>query len=325
MSLLKPFVARLSRKFTEGFAPLKDMAERSLIMQAQALARTNRDLNRLPSLAAVEFRAFSQFGEDGIVDWLIERLPDIPRNFVEFGVQNYRESNTRLLLQLRNWRGLVLDGAAENIADIRRQDISWRHDLTAVCAFIDKDNINTLLERAKFAGPIGLLSIDVDGNDYWIWHAIGAVSPAVVICEYNAVLGDRHSLTVPYRADFDRSAAHHSNLYFGASLPALAGLARRKGYAFAGTTSSGCNAFFVRDDLAPHVLSVLDQVLAYPSAVRESRDAAGQLTFARGPARKAIIEGLPLLDVQSGSLTTLADRELLYSPEWTDGRPVRWR
>jgi len=305
-------------------APLHGMAERSLILQAQMAAQATRGRERLDRLAAAEFRAFSQWGEDGIVDWLVERLSGISRSFVEFGVQDYRESNTRLLLQLRNWRGLVLDGSEEYVADIQSQDLYWRHDLTAKCAFIDRDNINALIKSAGFAGPLGLLSIDVDGNDYWIWEAIDTAMPAIVVCEYNAVLGDRFALTVPYRADFQRSLAHASNLYFGASIKALTALARRKGYEFVGTTSTGCNAFFVRRDLAPSVLGSLSAVWAYPSAVREARDSEGCLTFTGGSARKAIIAHLPLVNIETGTETTLSACGEIYSPEWASGNGVQW-
>lgn len=304
-------------------APLHRLAERQLLLQAQAMAQTTRARERLDGLHAAEFCAFSQWGEDGIIDWLVERLPGIPRSFVEFGVQDYRESNTRLLLQLRNWRGLVLDGSAAHIADIAAQDVSWRHDLTAKCAFIDRSNIDDLIARAGFGGDIGLLSIDIDGNDYWVWEGLTAVRPWIVVCEYNAVLGDRRSLSVPYDPSFERTKAHHSNVYFGASIRALTRLAERKGYGFVGTASSGCNAFFVRSDVAAEVIGRLDGIWAFPSSVREARDAEGRLTLVSGLRRKNVIERLPLMDVEAGSGTTLAAGDV-YSPEWAAGLPAKF-
>lgn len=320
--LLSRIAAPLRAVLAAHTAPLNRMAERQLLLQAQAMAQANRARERLAGLQAAEFCAFSQWGEDGIIDWLVEHLPGIPRSFVEFGVQDYREANTRLLLQLRNWRGLVLDGSDAHIADIAAQDISWRHDLTARRAFIDRSNINDLLASTGFAGEIGLLSIDIDGNDYWVWEVLTAANPWIVVCEYNAVLGDRRSLSVPYDAAFERTKAHHSNLYFGASIGALVSLARRKGYAFVGTVSSGCNAFFVRSDLAPALVARLDGVWAFPSTVREARDAEGRLTLTGGAKRKTLIERLPLVDVETGNATTLAAAEA-YSPEWAAGSPVK--
>ena len=300
--------------------PLQRTLERQSIMQALALARSNRALSNLGDLAEVEFSAFSQWGEDGIVDWLVSRMPALPQTFIEFGVEDYKESNTRLLLQLRNWQGLVMDCSESHIRDIRDQDIYWRYGLNAECAFINQDNINSLLEAGGMVGAVGLLSVDIDVNDYWIWKSIEVVSPAIVAIEYNAVLGDLHALTIPYQVDFKRTNAHHSNLYFGASLPALIQLGKQKGYTFVGTTSTGCNAFFVKNDLAENVTPALSGAWGYPSNVREARDENSKLLFLGGAARAREILNLPLLNSLTGELTTLEDCGNLYSDSWKAGR-----
>lgn len=322
MSILSTIKKRLQSQLASANVPIYNMAERQLIIQALAQSQHNRNLERLSGLSAVEFCAFSQWGEDGIIEWLVEQLPNIPRSFVEFGVENYRESNTRLLLQLRNWRGLVMDGSAAHIADIRSQDISWRYELSAKCAFIDRDNINSLLSDAGFSGEIGLLSVDIDGNDYWVWQAIEVAKPVIVVCEYNAVLGDVHALTVPYQAEFQRTRSHHSNLYFGASLRAMISLGQEKGYTFVGTTSTGCNAFFVRNDHAAAITTKLENIWAYPSNVREARSANGTLLFVSGTQRSSIIEQMSLVDPITGRTTTLAACGDLYSAQWRQSEKV---
>ena len=215
-----------------------------------------------------------------------------------------------------------MDGSSDHIEDIRNQEIYWRYELEAKCAFIDRENINGLIGDAGFLGEIGLLSIDIDGNDYWVWQALDVVQPAIVVCEYNAVLGDIYSLTVPYKPDFQRTQAHHSNLYFGASIKALIKLGQEKGYQFVGTSSTGCNAFFVRNDLAPAILNSLNFVAAYPSSVREARNEDGQLQFIGGLKRSQLIERLPLVDVQNGIETTLAEQSTIYSSEWANRTKV---
>lgn len=299
------------------------LQERTLLIQARAFAHTIRSKN-LNILCDAEFQVFSQWGEDGIIDWLIHRLPGIPQSFVEFGVQDYRESNTRFLLETRNWRGLVMDGSAQNIADIQSQDIYWRHEISAKCAFIDRDNINELIAESGFSGEIGLLSVDIDGNDYWVWQAIDVISPAIVVCEYNAVLGDRLSLTIPYRADFHRTHAHHSNLYFGASIRALVQLGKSKGYTFVGTTATGCNAFFVRNDHAPNIVGALEGAWAFPSTVREARDRNGKLTYVSGGERQTIISHLPFIEPESGTRHDLASWGELYTQDWSRGQGVKF-
>jgi hypothetical protein len=276
------------------------------------------------SLQEAEFRVFSQWGEDGILNWLTSRLPDIDKSFIEFGVQNYRESNTRYLLMAQNWRGLVMDGSADHIECIRSHDVYWRHDLQAECVFIDCENINTVITASNLDGEIGLLSIDIDGNDYWVWQAIEAVSPVIVVCEYNAVLGDLLPLTIPYTADFNRTQAHHSNLYFGASIQALVQLGLSKGYVFIGTNSAGCNAFFVRRDHARIIQNELNNFLAYPSLFREARDKNGRLSFLGGKTRQAIIGNLPFVDPVSGKCLDLNSWGQLSSDVWSQGKGVEF-
>jgi len=300
-------------------SPLLSLSEKKLVMQAVAQCTLNGSRGGLSDLTDAEFSAFSQWGEDGIIAWLTSCLPAIPNTFVEFGVENYRESNTRLLLQMRNWRGLVLDGSDAHVNDIKSQGLYWRYGLTAKCAFIDRENINGLLTEGGMVGEIGLLSIDIDGNDYWVWEKIDVVTPAIVVVEYNAVFGDIHPLTVPYDPAFQRTKAHYSNLYFGASLPALIHLGKQKGYAFVGTTSTGCNAFFVRNDLAPTLTAALSGAWAYPSKIRESRDAAGHLTYIDGAARAKQIDRLPLVNPLTGENTSLAECGVLYTDKWEEG------
>jgi len=201
------------------------------------------------SLSENEFRVFSQWGEDGIIHYLIHNVPIENKIFVEFGVENYTESNTRFLLQNNNWTGLIIDGSQDNINFIKNDPIYWRYNLKAECAFIDKENINTLIKNSGISGDIGLLSIDVDGNDYWIWEAINCISPRIVICEYNSIFGALAKVTVPYDKNFHRTKAHYSNLYYGASIAALTSLAEAKGYSLIGSNSAGNNVFFVRTDL----------------------------------------------------------------------------
>ena len=102
------------------------------------------------------------------------------------------------------------------------------------------------------------------GNDFWVWRAIDCVAPAIVICEFNAVLGDRRPVVVPYDPAFTRFKYHYSGLYLGCSILALQRLADQKGYAFVGTSSNGVNAFFVRKDLAGPLMPLIGAPRAFP-------------------------------------------------------------
>jgi hypothetical protein len=312
MNILKKYLSRI----LASPVLIQRNIEKTLIGQCLTQARANRQREHIRTLADVEFRGFSQWGEDGILDWLVERLPGIPETFVEFGVENYRESNTRLLLWLRNWRGLVIDGSPSNILDIHKQEVSWRFDLIAICAFIDRDNINDLISLGEFGEEIGILSIDIDGNDYWVWENISVVSPIIIVCEYNAVFGDLRRITIPYQPDFQRERVHYSNLYFGASLQALISLGNAKGYTFVGTNSNGCNAFFIRNDRVPEILGSLEGISSCGSRFRESRDTTGSLTFIRGKDRVGVICDNPVFDLDLKQEISLGELGELYSETW---------
>lgn len=281
-------------------ARLEAIEERCQRMQ-EALGRIeNRQLDRVPpaELRAAEFQAFSQWGEDGILQHLLRLVPVSKKVFVEFGVENYTEANTRFLLVKDNWTGLVIDGSRQNIDYIRRNDISWRFNLKAEQAFITRENINNLIRRSEISGEIGVLSIDIDGNDYWVWEAIDVITPSVVIVEYNHRFGAERAVTIPYSADFQRSKAHYSNIYYGASLAALCTLGRKKGYAFVGCNSAGNNAFFVRSQVKPDFLPEISPANGFVGGrFRESRDSMGNLAFLTEAQEAAILATLPLVEI----------------------------
>ena len=271
-------------------------------MLGRLLSQSITTKQRLRSIHEAEFSVFSQWGDDGIIQWLQEHLEIPSKTFVEFGVEDYRESTTRFLMMHNNWSGLIIDGSESHIQSITSSEYYWKYDLVARCAFVDRDNINGLISAAGFAGELGILHVDIDGNDYWIWEAISGVNPAVVILEYNSVFGSDRAITVPYDKEFQRSNAHYSNLYFGASLPALDILSRKKGYALIGCTSAGNNAYFVRKELLNNqVREVSIEDGFVDSKFRESRDTKGRLDYRRGDERIEAIRGLPVFNIETGT------------------------
>jgi hypothetical protein len=263
---------------------------------------------RFDRLRDAEFRVFSQFGEDGIIQYLLGQVPVANDVFVEFGVQDYRESNTRFLLMNDNWRGLILDGGTEHVAFVRSDPIGWRHTIDARRAFVTRENINSLLETAGVTGDIGLLSIDIDGNDYWVLDAIEVVQPRILIVEYNSTFGPDAAVSVPYDPAFDRMKAHSSGLYWGASLSALTLAAERKGLALVGSNSAGNNAFFVRREVLGSVSPVAPRDAWVDARFRESRTSDGRLSFASSRDRRlTLISDALLVDVASGAGLSVGD------------------
>lgn len=195
------------------------------------------------------WKAWSQADEDGILHEIFRRIGEGERTFVEFGVcarDRKPENNTTALL-MTGWRGTWMEADEEGAAYLREAYAGpigqGRLKLVRVC--VGRDTIEPLLQTEGPQGELSLLSIDVDGNDYWIWEAVQSVRPRAVAIEYNATWHPPLALTVPYREGIEWDKTN----YFGASLAALEKLGRRKGYALVGCSFSGVNAFFVRQDL----------------------------------------------------------------------------
>lgn len=221
-------------------------AARTLLAAHPDLAAAHDAVARL---RRAEARVYSQNGEDGVVADLLSLVGAGDRRFVEFGVEDGSECNTANLALTFGWRGLQLEA---NPADAARARAFYagRADVRVVEARVTPQNIDELLRDNGFDGELDVLSIDIDGNDYWVWEALEAARPRVVVVEYNAVFGPERAITVPYAERRSPYDAHPSGWYHGASLAALAGLGERKGYVLAGAESRGVNAFFVRRDVA---------------------------------------------------------------------------
>ena len=290
----------LLKKIKESMDEVKILAAKNLTNQIKS--RGIQD-----NIQDAEFKVFSQWGEDGIIQYLVHYLEIEPKTFIEFGVQNYIVSNTRFLLINDNWKGLIIDENGNHIDRIIKDRISWRHDLTAVCAFVDKDNINNIFLENDFCGEIGIQSIDIDGNDYWIWDAINVVDPVLVIIEYNSLFGDKHAVTIPYDPKFNRTQTHYSNLFWGCSLKALCLLAEKKGYIFVGSNSNGNNAFFVRKNKIGNIPSVSIEQGYVEAKFRESRDLQGNLTHLSGKKRLEAIKDCYVYNIETCSNVRIRD------------------
>lgn len=210
-----------------------------------------------------EYRVISQHREDGIIDHLLNQVGVAEGTFVEFGFWP-DECNCLNLSLNRNFTGLFIDGSSDK-CERARDAYSWlgKSSLKIVESFVTAENINTLIADNGIGGEIDVLSVDIDGNDYWLWSAIDVVNPRIVVVEYNASFGDQKSITVPYDPEFDRYAKHPSGFYHGASLTALQRLGTQKGYQLVGCDFTGVNAFFVRNDLLSADIEVLSVEQAY--------------------------------------------------------------
>jgi hypothetical protein len=236
---------------------LTESSDRSLYLALAELTRRHREIasgpaDALPTegLAGFELRVTSQNGEDGVLAELLRRMGSGGRTFVEFGVESGREGNCVFLADVAEWHGLFIEADSEMFAELSDK-YSATDEIRTMSGFVTPDNVQELFAAADVPTEIDVLSIDVDGQDYWIWQAIERFRPRIVIIEYNAALPPDRPLVVPLQADWSWDGSD----YYGASIAALRILAARKGYRLAHTEGSGVNAFFVRDDLAPHALA----------------------------------------------------------------------
>jgi len=285
-----------------------DENERQMINIAKILINQQKNLNNAyKDLNFYEFKVFSQFGDDGIIQFLINNLEfeNKNKNFLEFGIEDYSESNTRFLLMNNNWNGVVLDSSLKNIKKIKQRDYYWKHNLKAYCEFITKDNINDIIEK-NFDENIGIISIDIDGNDYWIFKEIKK-KPILFIVEYNSLFGLEKKVTIPYKENFIRKNEHYSNLYWGCSLNALIHEANKKNYKFIGTNLAGNNSYFVRHD---KYISIKDKIVNFTkniSKFRESRDINYKKSFLDKKDQIKLIKNLNLYDIDSNMNIKVGD------------------
>jgi hypothetical protein len=255
---MDPFLEALKNRVDDR-AALERKLQMLLAFQWTQQARTAGTPR--PTLADVEFRTFSQNGEDGALLYIFSLIGATNRHVVEICAGNGIECNAANLLITHGWRGLLVDGDERNVSFAREiyrlfQDTSVRPPAVAQ-AWVTAENVDDLIASHGFSGEIDLLSLDIDGNDYWIWKAITVVQPRVVVLEYNGIWRAEHAVTVPYdptfRLDFSRTP-----YYCGASLGAFAKLGATLGYRFVGACRSQINAFFVRNDVGADLLPEVD-------------------------------------------------------------------
>ncbi len=201
----------------------------------------------------VGFRCYSQNDEDGIILYIFSVIGETNKRCIEICAGDGFQCNSANLLLNHGWEGLLVDG---DLGNVRRGRKFFRWDLrtrrwqpTFVHAWVTRDNVDEIIKTNGYAGQVDLLSLDIDGNDYWIWEAINCVEPRVVVLECADFLGPERSLTIPYSDDFVAEHTEYGSEYAGASLPAFVRLGRKKNYRLVGAEKFGFNAFFMRNDV----------------------------------------------------------------------------
>lgn len=297
-NIFKNFKIIFSILFNKILLKKPDFSDKNLFLNGQVLLEKYKKKRIIKDFSEIEFSVFSQFGEDGIINWLIDKFPEIPKTFIEIGTQDYWESNTRFLLKLRSWKGYLIEANKDDFKKIKKQSIYWQNDLKIFNKFVDKENINTILSRDINESKIGLFSLDIDGNDFWILQKISKLKPYLFVCEYNPIFGYKKQISTVYDPKFDRTKKHFSNLYFGCSIRALISLMKTKKYTFLGTNSKGMNAFFVRNDKLRYVNKFIKDKKIHKPLIREGREKSGKLNLKSLSENLKLIRNMSVIDTK---------------------------
>ena len=249
------------------------------------------------------YSVYSQFDEDGLIQHLLRHVKVDRDHFVEIGIEDYRQSNTRYLLTKDNWTGTIVDCVPSAEAFLNTFDLRTQYSVDFVESLVTVENINSLLADQ---GEIGLFSLDIDSMDYFVFEAMTA-RPSIVILEYMATYGPDADVSVPFRNDFNRYTHHYSGLCVGASLAAMTRLANAKGYALVGC-SQGHNAFYVRRDLLGSVKEVTAHDSIGPCRYRDSRGPDGAFTLVTSmDKRREAMRDAVVFDFKVGAERTIAE------------------
>jgi len=275
----------LAGRLLDALAPRLSMAERTSPCTKIGLVHLSDHYRTLissgaplPRIQDVGFRVFSQFDEDGILLFLLAVVGRGPGIFVDIGAgDGVTASNCANLALNLGFHGLMVDANAEKVRRAERfyaghPDTS-QYPPRCHCAMVTRGNINSLILDGGVKGEIDVLSIDIDGNDYWVWKTIECVQPRIVVAEVHVEFGKR-SIVVPYDDNFTWQSGG-SPYYAGASAGAMTKLAADLGYRLVGANRYGFNAFYLRNDLAIETIPTMqvDELLSHP------RTAARELLF----------------------------------------------
>lgn len=271
----------------------------------------NRNATRVfDNLWDVEVKIFSQWGEDGILDFLSQKLDIYKPRVLEIGAGSFYECNSRFLAHSRNASVYAVDSRFDLEKGIKETNLRWRNTLCYEQVIVDKLNARAIQNRASNAiGTLDILSIDIDGNDYWIAEQMNLEEFRIIVVEYNPLFGDRE-VSVEY-SEKSRFERHPTGLLFGASLRAWIVKLRKYKFVFLGTNRVGNNAFFIKHEFIDKVPLKLPDIRDLTRFLdwrcRESRDETGQLNYKNYTESLEQIKELFVINIKNQTKAKLKD------------------
>ena len=275
---------------------------------------SSQKYDRVKYISDSECRVYSQNGEDGIINYLITKLEIYKPNFIEIGIGNYIEANTRFLYERFYPKGIIIDCEKNLSNKVNLEVNTWKGDLRVIETLVNKDNINSLISK-NCDFQIDIFSLDIDSIDYWVLEEVNLINSKIVIAEYNPIFGSTLEITVPNINNFNRKKYHYSHLCYGMSLLALVKLMKNKRYYFIGSNSTCNNAFFISENFSKndYFSNLLIRDLNYyvNSNIRESRDINNKLNYLTGSKKIENIKDCEVVDLSKENKTKVKILDLI--------------
>jgi len=279
------------------------------------ILKIRQNYNNIQMLSDVDFRIFSQNGEDGILDYLLYQINIEKPKFLEIGVGNYSEANTKFIFDRVSSKGFIIDFINDFESEVKKNTKYWKGDLTIINEKVDSINISRILEHHTILKDLDLFSLDIDGIDYWILNEMPKDFSKIVVLEYNPTFGNKFDITVPNLKDFNRKDYHYSHLCYGMSVQAAINLMKKKNFYFIGVNLMRNNAFFVSNkypkekffkNLNIPKINTIDN-----SNFRESRDKTGKLNYLTGNNKIQKIADCEVINLKDGKNVKIKISNLL--------------
>lgn len=303
--LLRTKVLQLIRRVL-GTQQLKQEMSTLQLLTAQSIALAARaNYANIRQLHEASFSVFSQFGEDGILDFICSKISLSRPKVLELGCGDFGECNSRFLAEYRSASAVLVDARNDLIEKVKQLEVYWKNHILPIQTWITPDSLAGIQTFAqKFMGGIDIVSLDVDSNDYWIAQSLDFSNVKIVVVEYNPFFGSKRAVSILRDDNHDRRKAHFTWDYYGASLMAFKTMFEKRGLSFIGSNLQGTNAFFVRDSAVPSLglddTQPLDFYVNCPT--RDSRLKQGGLSYRTFSERINDLHGLQVVDVISGEI-----------------------
>ena len=256
-----------------------------------------------------EVSVFSQNGEDGILNYICDKLELGKPSVIEVGAGNFTECNSRYLAEHRSANVLAVDSRTDLESTVSKLFVYAKTNLLTRTCWVTTENINFLIESAKIEfGDVDIFSLDLDGNDYWVLEAADLSGIKVIVVEFNPLLSKTLPVSVPKDEKFDLTMKHSSWVYYGANLYAFIYLLEQRDFIFIGTTRHGSNAFFIEKSHIGRFNLLRDYLVLFSDVrARESRGENGELTFTSADKRQSLIADQPVVIVSTGKVVKISE------------------